>query len=378
MVDGRVGNGMSDKANNIIVFRVDSSVDIGTGHVMRCLTLADELRRKGAKIFFICRNFSGNISNYIRSKNYRVYLLEAENECFHAVNKQAETSRYAHWLEVSQYEDAEQCRVILEKFNVEWLIVDHYGIDYYWHACLKGNYQKLMVIDDLADRKVDCDLLLDQTFGRKDDDYKNIVVEPCELLLGAKFAMLRPEFLEWREFSLNRRKIPELKNILVTMGGVDINNITEKILDVLNACALSVNVNIMVVMGAASLNLNTVKKKSEGMRYKTIVNINVNNMAELMAKSDLSIGAVGSTTWERCALGVPTIMLVIADNQKYASVKLAEANIGWVVSTPEQVCDTLKILLSDRESLISVSKVSSDIIDGRGVERVSGYLKNGI
>jgi len=363
-----------------IVFRVDASVYIGTGHVMRCLTLADALQNRSFNVSFICREHRGNLIQYIKDKGYHVFTLEAgvaesEQSGLNISSSGDSELPHASWLGVTQEEDADCCASYLAKVNPDWLIVDHYSIDYHWHDFLIGNFQKFMVIDDLADRKHKCNILLDQTYGREADDYQTLIPQDCRLLLGARFTLLRPEFLQWREYSIRRRKRPALNKILVTMGGVDSDNVTGQVLDVLMNCEFVKDLLICVVMGKAAPNIEKVRRIAEMMPFKTEVKVNVGNMAELMAEADLAIGAVGATTWERCALGLPAIMIIVADNQMFASITLAKANIGWIIQKPDEISEILgELVLESQAVLLEKSKSSIKITDGMGVVRVCDFL----
>ena len=187
-----------------VVIRTDASLQIGTGHVMRCLTLANALNEKGVTVEFICRDLPGNLIVYIESKGFSVHSLHGLTTSKPGVSRSHNNLSHSHWLGVSQEQDVKECESVLNIINPDWLIVDHYAIDCWWQNELKGHYKKLMVIDDLADRRHECDLLLDQTFGRKEEDYKSLVNKDCHLLLGSKYALLRPEFTQWREYSLRQ------------------------------------------------------------------------------------------------------------------------------------------------------------------------------
>lgn len=347
-----------------IVIRVDASLQIGTGHLMRCLTLADALQKQGAEVSFISRALKGNLIQHIEDKGYVVYRLDSLfSEIENLTQLDANSLPHERWLGATQEEDAEACQPILEQISPEWLIVDHYAIDYRWQLLLKKFYNKLMVIDDLSDRKHVCDLLLDQTFNRKETDYKSLVPHNCQLLLGSKYALLRPEFVRWREYSLQRRTTPILKNILISMGGVDENNVTGQILQELKTCNLSEELTITVVIGTTSPNIGEIKKIAASMPNATEVKVSVDNMAELMAKADLAIGAAGSTTWERCCLGLPCIHIVIADNQKLIARNLKKANI---VEYIENLSDLKLMLKYMVKKLKKISILSSAITNGNG------------
>lgn len=357
------------------VFRTDASLLIGTGHVMRCITLADVLKERGNEVSFICRLHKGNLIQYIKDKGYGVYSLaielpEHEETIQQSAGQDIDTLPHASWLGATQKKDAEDCQSVLDEIRPDWIIVDHYALDYRWQNELKGYYKKLMAIDDLADRRHECDLLLDQTFGRKEKDYRSRVPKDCHLLVGSQYALLRPEFSQWREYSLRRRAAdPGLKKILITMGGVDLDNVTGQVLEKLKYCDLPKNLTITVVMGATALNLQKVKKTAEAMPNKTEVKENVTNMAELMANADLAIGAAGATTWERCCLGLPTLMVILAKNQELIASSIEEAGAAVIIDRHELegICDKLVI---DFINLKEVSSKASQVVDGQGANRI--------
>jgi UDP-2,4-diacetamido-2,4,6-trideoxy-beta-L-altropyranose hydrolase/UDP-4-amino-4,6-dideoxy-N-acetyl-beta-L-altrosamine N-acetyltransferase len=345
-----------------VVFRVDASLTMGTGHVMRCLTLAQVLKENGANVEFICRKHEGNLIDKIRSSEFVVYELEVFEET-KVDNKLA----HSHWLGATQKQDANDCIDVFKSEKVDWLIVDHYSLDEQWQKRLKPYYEKLMVIDDLADRKHQCDILLDQTFGRQQEDYLTLTPKDCELLLGSQYALLRPEFAEWRGFSLERRSKSKFKQLLINMGGVDVDNVTEKILGELKICNLPSDIKITVVMGGSAPYLESVKSKAITLPYKTEVKVDVGNMAEIMSNSDIAIGAAGSTTWERCCLGLPTIQIVIAKNQLFSAEILAHHNI---VKLAKEIKETTHLLERSSEWMKNIASSALEICDGMGSYKV--------
>jgi UDP-2,4-diacetamido-2,4,6-trideoxy-beta-L-altropyranose hydrolase/UDP-4-amino-4,6-dideoxy-N-acetyl-beta-L-altrosamine N-acetyltransferase len=345
-----------------VVFRVDASLQMGTGHVMRCLTLAQVLKENGANVEFICRRHKGSLIDKIRSNGFIVHELGLFEET------EVDTSlAHSHWLGATQRQDADDCVDILKTEKLDWLIVDHYALDEQWQKRLKPYYEKLMVIDDLADRKHQCDILLDQTFGRQQEDYLAFTTKDCELLLGSQYALLRPEFAKWRSYSIERRSHSEFKQLLINMGGVDVNNVTENVLDELKLCNLPNDMNITVVMGGSAPHLESVKSKAITLPYKTEVKVDVGNMAEVMANSDIAIGAAGATTWERCCLGLPTIQFVIAKNQLFSAETLAHHNI---VKLAKEIKETTYLLESSSEWMKSVGSAALEICDGMGSYKV--------
>ena len=345
-----------------VVFRVDASLVIGTGHVMRCLTLAQVLKENGANVEFICRKHKGNLIDKICSSGFNVHELGLLEEI-----KVDNKLTYSPWLSVTQQQDADDCVDILKAEKLDWLIVDHYALDEQWQKKLKPYYEKLIVIDDLADRKHQCDILLDQTFGRQQEDYLTLTPEDCKLLLGSQYALLRPEFTEWRGVSLERRSKPEFKQLLINMGGVDVDNVTEKALDELKICNLPNDLKITVVMGDSAPHLESVKSKAIVLPYKTEVKVDVDNMAEIMANSDIAIGAAGSTTWERCCLGLSTIQIVTAKNQQFSAQTLARQNIVKLVNKIKEV---VYLLESAFKWIENISSSALEVCDGMGSYKV--------
>lgn len=357
-----------------IAFRVDASLQIGTGHVMRCLTLADALTSKDAKCIFICRSHEGNLIELIRSKGYVTHALQIEPER----NHENGDSTYSEWLGSTQERDAELCSRILSKFNPEWLIVDHYALDIRWEKLLITHYRKLMVIDDLADRKHSCHLLLDQNLGRDPMGYKPFVPSDCNILCGAHYALLRPEFAELRPYSLKRRAQPELRNLLISMGGVDKGNATGRVLQALNHCSLPADCRITVVMGATAPWLDDVTKQAQQMPWPTQVLVGVGNIAQLMTDSDLAIGAAGSTSWELCCLGIPSILICTANNQRsvIAALSLANATVKIDLEELNQL-DLFQSCIKRTKfvkRLQELSNSASRITDGTGASRVCAEL----
>ncbi len=360
-----------------VVIRVDASLQIGTGHVMRCLTLAEALKKEGADVEFICRSHEGHLIERIRQQVFETYILPDLCGTKIKVSDEEETLYGRYWLGSSQQQDAELCRPLLEKTKPDWLIVDHYGIDKTWQTELAPYYGKLMVIDDLANRRHQCDLLLDQTYGRQVEDYTGLVPQQAQLLLGSEYALLRPEFAEWRGYSLQRRRSPEFKKLLITMGGVDPDNITGEVLAALGDSALPKEIDINVVMGASAPHLDYVKRQAELMPYKTDVKVNVSNMAEMMANTDLAIGAAGTTTWERCCLGVPSLMVVLAANQREIADSLS-VSIAAIVIDRQQIRKGVTLIESmSKNNLLSLSKNAAKIVGGRGVDHVIQAIQGG-
>lgn len=351
-----------------VVFRVDASFEMGSGHVMRCLTLADELHRQGHDCVFICRQQPGDLTDTIKARGYVTHALPpcdtpADNDLAHS-----------HWLKGGQQKDAEQSRAFLETLTPDWLVVDHYGMDKTWERELRGCATHILVVDDLADRAHDCDILLDQNLGRTEAMYQSLVPADCQVLTGCDHALLRPEFADERERSLAYRKgKTHPDRLLVTMGGVDKDNQTGKALQALDSSALDDKTEVTVVLGKQAPWLREVKAQAANSRLTVRVLSNVSDMAELMSRSDLAIGAAGSTAWERCCLGLPTLLCVLADNQQPGADALDTYGAAIRLRGPDTetaLCREITALQRQPQRLSRLSEKAAQLVDGRGTGRV--------
>ena len=368
----------------LIVFRVDASLQIGTGHVMRCLTLADALAARGANCQFISRAHPGNLIKFVRTKGYIVHTLPETPESAEAGPRkvvpcnEAQLLAHSHWLGVTQAQDAEACVEILADLKPDWLVVDHYALDARWEKAVKPHFRRLMVIDDLADRPHESDLLLDQTYSREAEDYRAWVPASCCLLCGSHYALLRPEFAALRLYSLQRRNESRLRQLLIAMGGVDKDNVTGRVLKMLRSCPLPADCRIIVVMGATAPWLDEVERLAQDMPWPTQVKVGVRNMAQLMADSDLAIGAAGSTSWELCCLGVPSLLACVARNQLAVISALVSTGAAVQVDLAALNQPDSAVFCAQQAKLISnmaeYTAAAALVTDGRGAERVCKHL----
>ena len=285
---------------------------------MRCLTLAKKLKKEcDAEIHFISRDLEGNLNYLAVGNNFILHELPRPEENF---NLQG----YESWLEVPRNVDAAETAEILKRLGkVNRLIVDSYALDITWEKVVRPFVGEIFVIDDLANRKHDCDILLDQNFYlNMKDRYADLVPPHCTLKLGPKYALLREEFYEVKKNL--RKRDGSIKNILVFYGGIDATNETMKALQALDELKFP-NLKVNVVVGAGNANKNLIKKycREHGFNFYC----QVENMAELMNEADLSLGAGGTTTWERLFLELPTIVTAVAENQVQVCKDCAQNNL---------------------------------------------------
>lgn len=355
-----------------IVFRVDASIDIGSGHVMRCLALARALREDGATCSFICRSHAGNMIDDIRKESFDVYELPL----YQLGNP--EVFSYENWLGAPLWVDLSQSIQVLKGLMPEWVVVDHYGIDATWEMGISQFCLRIMVIDDFSNREHACDVLLNQNITANKDSYQHLVHNSCTMLLGPSYAILRPEFLNLRSFSLSRRRTSRLKRIFISMGGVDGLNVTSRILSALKTCNLPSDICIDVVMGKNAPWTHKVKKIALSMPWFTRVIVDAKNMSELVSESDLAIGAAGSSTWERCCLGSPSILVILAENQRETALALAETGVALILDINSLLDDgiraEIKKITANLDLLKQMTEKSSRIVDGLGISRIKPFL----
>lgn len=362
-----------------IFFRVDASSRIGTGHVMRCLTLAKALREQGAECAFIGREHPGNLFDMLEEEGFTVHRLPVPSQYAEPKkNSNSARTNYSTWLGVTSKQDSSDCLAVIGQSQPDWLVVDHYALDAKWEKVLKPYVGKIMVIDDLANRAHDCDLLLDQNLASQEKNYTDKVPEGCKVLLGPQYALLRPDFFAQRDKSLARRKLPSLAHILVSMGGVDADNTSGAVLDALAKSGLSETCRISVVMGAQALWLGEVKQRAAAMPCQTEVLYSISNMAEVMASADLAIGAAGSTSWERCCLGLPSITVILAENQEPIAEALSQKGCALVLSLASIQQDLPEVLSRIQKQpgiLKAMSLAAVEVTDGHGVQEVMEWLQ---
>ena len=345
--------------------RVDASTEIGSGHLMRCLTLARQLKNSGAaQVHFISRKIPDTLRSIINENGFRLHLLEdteGGNSCEDAANLPA----HANWLGADWRTDAEQTRQAINEIGgVDVLIVDHYAIDKQWEQAIHDCVRLLCVIDDLADRQHDCDVLLDQDYFQDPmARYQDLIPPHCTALLGPAHALLREEF-HTAVSHLNPKNWP-IKNVLVYYGASDVNNLTALTLDALNHDNYK-DFNIDVVVGATYPYLEQLRTQAS-FAQNIRIHVQIKNMAEIMAKADLAFGACGTTTWERCLLGIPSIVSILADNQRAPTQQLAKVhavvNLGEAEDvTIDRMRATLDELLADPDRYQAISKACSALM----------------
>lgn len=355
-----------------VVVRADASNRIGSGHVMRCLTLADSLRERGCTIRFVSRLHQGHLCDLVEQRGFEVTRLPLPP---HAVAQARPIS--SDWLGVPWEQDAEETRRAIESSGSRpgWLVADHYGIDERWERAMRSATRRVMVIDDLANRSHDCDLLLDQNLvARFDTRYVGRVPVTCRLLVGPRHALLPSVYAELHD-RVTPRQGP-VRHVLVFIGGADQDDLTGRVLEAFIALAREDVVADVVVSGNAGQAEHI--RSLAASRSNIQVHSGLPTLAHLMAAADLAVGAIGTTTWERLCVGLPTIAVTIADNQRAIADELA--NLGLIELLGPQTGVTRSMLEQALRSHLETglnadwSERCLATVDGRGTERVVNAL----
>ena len=370
-----------------IAIRVDASTHMGLGHLTRCRTLAKGLQERGASVHFVCRAHPGHQIQMLEAEGYSVSSLPKAPPEQPAID-----GDYAAWLGVSQERDADETSAALnahtksgKQAQWDWLVVDHYGLDKVWERRLRSVAKQILVIDDLANRKHDCDVLLDQNFSRQPDKrYARLLPKHTQTLLGPDFALLHPQYAMTRQTlercTANMGVVNPVRRVLVFFGGTDPENLTGRCLEALSDPELS-DIVVDIIFGANNPHKEALRRQAAARRA-THLHEPRPHLADLMAEADLAIGAGGTTTWERCCLGLPSLVISIAKNQQPACNTLAGANIidylGHYQDVEiEDVTRAIKQLVNDLVRRQQLTHSGSTLVDGLGVQRVVDAILSG-
>ena len=357
------------------IFRTDASLQIGTGHVMRCLTLAKALRDRAAKCTFICREHEGNLMEKIQQEGFEFIALTKSTELHVTDDANEQVLVHAKWLGVSWQSDALQTIEALGAERVDWLVVDHYALDKRWEEMLRPHAKKIMVIDDLADQGHDCDLLLDQNLVTNfETRYQHLLPEHCATLLGPQYALLQSEYAELHPRTPLRTG--PVKRILVFFGGSDLHNISGRTVSAFLKLKRD-DIKLDVVVSSYSPHAAAIQELTQ-LHANIIVHDALPSLAPLMLQADLAIGASGATSWERCCLGLPSMVISLAENQKPIAAELHQRGlVRWLghydAVTDDVLVEALQAAIDDK-ALESWSRACIAVTDGGGTQRVASVL----
>ena len=339
-----------------VIFRVDASTQIGTGHVMRCLALAQAWQDTQGQPVFVMTTAVPALEERLQSEGMQVVHLTTEP---------------------GSLDDAQQTATLAHQFGATWVVVDGYHFGGEYQQILKQSKLHLLFIDDYGHAEhYYADFVLNQNISADEQWYNNR--EPyTQLLLGNRYVLLRREFLQWRGWQ--RTVPPVAKKVLVSLGGADPDNITLKVIQSLQIVEVE-ELEAVVVVGGSNPHYENLKMAVQGSRYPIQLQRNVTNMPELMAWADVAISAGGTTCWELAFMGLPSILLILAENQRAIAEKLATlnlaVNLGWHQDVKEQeIASTLSQLLQSPEQRSKMIKVSQQIVDGEGSSKIVRNLE---
>ena len=344
---------MNQSAPPRILFLADAGAEVGGGHVMRCLTLARALTERGAECAFVESRAAAPI---LRRFGWPAQTLLA----------MADAQELPELIEFG-------CR-FADLFEADTVVADHYAVGAAEETKLRGLHRRIAVLDDLADRRHACDILIDPGFGRRREHYAGLVLDSCVALIGPGHALVRPEFAQARPRALSRRaRHDPVRKVLVSFGLTDVGGITGRVVAALAPRMGDVRLDVALGPGAPSLEALVALADSDRRIH---LHVDVQDMVALAAEADAALGAGGSSVWERACLGLPTATVVLAENQAEMIARLAEA--GAALSLDARSADfepallqTWDRLIGDRELRWRLSERSSELCDGRGAERVA-------
>lgn len=351
-------------------FRLDVSATIGSGHFMRCLSLAQVLRTRGAQVFFVCRLHADTDKTFVEAAGFPVFWLPdnaglpVDNDVPHAV-----------WRGGTQKGDAgeflEVLRVELQGLPCDWVVVDHYGLSRTWEQKVRAHTKSILVIDDLADREHDADVLLDaNAYVDREHRYTSLLPASCETRLGGEHALLRPEF----ENATPLTEDSSVPVIHVALGGSDQGNLTAKVLRALN----DLNVKFDVVVGGLNPHVACLENLAAANPGISL-HINTSRMAHLLSRATIAVGSAGTSTWERMAVGVPSVLYSTADNQDAIGRDTMLQGGSVFMGTADEFCPVrlskiVKELLESPDRRALMRSVGFRLVRPGGVHRLANRL----
>lgn len=348
------------------VIRVDASRWIGSGHVMRCLVLADALKDSGHKVTFVSRPQQADLTELIEQRGHEVTLLPTlRNELIPKSD-----ADYQTWLQVNWQQDCEE--FLTKVSTADWVVVDHYGIPQEWESKVASRLNcKIFAIDDIA-RGHQCDVLLDQTALRSETTYHGLVPNHCRRLVGAKYALLGKTFADRRSQLQDQSR--DQSRILVTMGGIDEPNATLKVIKALEKEKNSLTVTVLLSPRAPHYEVVRAYCRDQ-IGWITHMDF-CSDVAELMTHHGLAIGAPGATSWERACLGLPSIVIPLAENQQTICNNLVRSGAALCVFLEDIANKLWPALLQLRQNYTYHQAQNLSLCDGLGSQRVLEHLIN--
>lgn len=366
-----------------VVVRADAAPHIGSGHLVRCLTLATTLRDAGARVLLVGRRHAGEAAYEAAARaGIECRLLPSPGA---GAEPPDNAAPHASWLGVDPETDAEQTLAAWDELDgqrPDWAVVDHYGIEAAWERRMRQEgARQILAMDDLADREHDCDLLVDPLPLHTAADYAGLLPGHCRLMLGPAYALLRPQFPALRQAALARRERDEVARVLLAMGGYDPDDLTSRALLELDD-VLEPGTEVDVVLAGGARHRERVARLCRERPYRAHLSVDVPDMARRMCEADIAIGASGITAWERCCLGLPSVVATFADNQLAIARSLASAGAACYVGgeaelreRPGRIGRAVADLIANPPERRTMSRCAAALVDGHGVDRVVHALQ---
>lgn len=350
-----------------ILIRADASPTIGSGHIARCLTLARVLRKQGSHVAFACRQLPGHRLGALSAEGFETFALP---EFYPGEDPQQAIESMLPWQA-----DIDALDLLLEDHaQFDWIIADHYGLDHHWQTASRRWAPRIAAVDDLATRRYSVDLLLNQNLSGLSENYTPLLPEGCRTLLGPRYAMLREEF-DCPAIEIK----PEARRVLVNFGGFDAAMQTHHaMLALVDFPELDVDF-VAGVDNPAWTQMQALAQTRPNWRLHSFVS----DFHQRMTEADLFIGAGGGTSWERAALGLPTICIAVSNNQQVNGEVMAAAGAHVFLGAREQVSvtqlrDAIGFVTSNVYLRQSLAERSRQMVDGRGALRVAAALADAV
>ena len=334
-----------------LIMRTDASSQIGAGHLMRCLALAQAWKMNGGEAVFILNIEAVSLEMRLKAEGFTIFYLPRH---------------------LTSVEDAQETAKLAQELNSQWLVIDGYHFDAEYQKAIKDCGLKLLFIDDYGHAKhYYADIILNQNISADENLYIN--KSPCtKLLIGTDYTLLRREFWQWQKWK--RINPPIAKKILVTMGGSDPDNVTLKVIGALQYLECN-QIEVVVIVGGINPHYEQLELASQTSQFPIRLEKNVTNMPKLMAWADLAVTAGGSTCWELAFMGLPSLILVLAENQRAIAHQLHD--LGVYINLGHHQHISITEIASAIDNLITSATLRSEMtqssqkfVDGKGSQRV--------
>lgn len=353
---------MNCRAAPRVAIRADASIEIGTGHIRRCQSLATALRNRGAEVRFACRDFGFNYESILGEQPSVLATPSG------IVENDDHAPPHARWLGVTQLQDSNDFIIAINQWKPDWVLVDNYAIDERWHKLVRGALGcRIAVVDDLADRLLDADLVVDHNWHEDHGSkYSRRLLRPSVMAAGPRYALIDQFYSSATRYEFR----DDVRSIGIFMGGTDAINASAMALQAVEEVGFLGDIEIATT--SANPNLAHLHSMAND-RSKTLISVDMPNLAAFFARHDLQIGAGGGALWERFCIGAPSIVIATAENQ-YGGIEALEKKgliLGVQHNCLPPILKALETALSNPRIRLSMAEQSQLLVDGLGADRVA-------